>query len=469
MLTSFQISLLREPRLIKLVLVAFLLFALSLPAFTTTRAVNEGDLVMGAIQASAAGDTILIQPGNYQANLVIDRSLTLIGIGKPAVLGGYEGNVVHVLAPHTSLDGLHVSESGTRLTKDMATILIEADSVTIRNCLVTEPLHGIYVKGASAITLIGNRIEGRVDLIESDRGNGIHLWNTARNRVIDNEILNVRDGIYFSFADSTEITNNHIHHVRYGLHYMYSNYNTFVENRFEENVAGAALMYSNNIKFTKNVFARCRGFRAYGILFQSMDSTEATGNLIIDNSRGLFLNNSDTNLFTGNDVVDNDLAMQLNGGCDENRIYGNNFVGNLSDLILDVSDKGTSWNMPGDGNYWTSYRGYDLSADGVGDVPHSIQQVFQVMETKVPEIRFYLFSPASELLEIAERALPILDLGKAKDQAPHIRQLAHDDVPWESVETNMFKSSRAGAGLYLLLSVLPIVGLLRWSGGRRKQ
>jgi nitrous oxidase accessory protein len=152
------------------------------------------------------------------------------------------------------LEGLHIAEASPRLTKDMSCILIEADDVTIHGCTVTESLHGIYVKAGNRVEILGNTIEGRLDLIEADRGNGIHLWNSSGNRIIENEIFNVRDGIYFSFANSTTIERNHIHHVRYGLHYMYSNDNSFYDNLFENNVAGAALMYSEDIVFARNTF-----------------------------------------------------------------------------------------------------------------------------------------------------------------------------------------------------------------------
>ena len=176
------------------------------------------------------------------------------------------------------------------------------------------------------MSIHNNVIEGRLDLIGPDRGNGIHLWNSKHNRVSENEIFNVRDGIYFSFTDSISIINNHIHHVRYGLHYMYSNHNRFENNVFDENVAGAALMYSRHIEFVRNVFARCRGFRAYGILFQSMDSCLAESNLIYDNSRGLFFSNSGSNQVFSNDIIDNDLAMHLNRNCMKNQFSRNNFT-----------------------------------------------------------------------------------------------------------------------------------------------
>ena len=78
-----------------------------------------------------------------------------------------------------------------------------------------------------------------------------------------------------------------------------------------------------------------------------MDFTRAEGNLVLDNSRGIFMNNSSRNLLAANDVADNDLAVQLNGGCDQNRFVANNLINNLSDLILDVSDYQTAWGDPG--------------------------------------------------------------------------------------------------------------------------
>ena len=148
---------------------------------------------------------------------------------------------------------------------------------------------------------------------------------------------------------------------------MYSNGNSFSDNLFEHNVAGAALMYSEDITFERNTFARCRGFRAYGILLQSMSRVTSRQNLILDNSRGIFMNNTDSSVFENNDVVDNDLAIQLNGGCDDNRFAANNFLGNLTELLLDVSDLETRWADDEGGNHWSTYHGYDLDRDGIGD------------------------------------------------------------------------------------------------------
>ena len=446
----------------------FLALASSATVSATVHEVPPGASIASALAKAAPGDTIRLAGGTYRENIVVDVPVTLTSDRGATIRGGYQGNVVHITAAGTVIEGLHIAEAGPHLTKDMACILVEADDVTIRNCTVTESLHGIYVKGGNRVNIRGNTIEGRLDLIEADRGNGIHLWNSIENRVIDNEIFNVRDGIYFSFADSTEIEHNHIHHVRYGLHYMYSNDNSFFDNLFENNVAGAALMYSEDIVFARNSFVHCRGFRAYGILLQSMSRVTMRGNLILDNSRGIFMNNTDSSLIELNDVVDNDLAVQLNGGCDGNRFVRNNFINNLSDLLLDVSDRETQWADVDGGNYWSSYRGYDLDGDGAGDLPFSIQNVFQILETDVPEVRFYLLSPAAEVLKAAERALPILRLGDAEDPLPAMFPINNREVPWERSAARIGSGSAVWGMIFLAGTALPVAGLWRLGQPRRR-
>ena len=424
--------------------------------------VDKNQSISEVILEASSRDTIYVEKGVYEENLTIDKSLTIIGKNNPVIRGDFKTHVILINADNTRIEGLTVSESGTRLMEDMACIRVEADSVILHNNIITKPLHGIYIKGGNSIIITNNRIEGRLDLIPEDRGNGIHLWNSKNNLLKSNTILNVRDGIYFSFAHQTQVSENHIHNVRYGLHYMYSDDNVFTNNIFENNVAGAALMYSQKIEFYKNIFARCRGFRAYGILYQSMDYSKAHHNLIIDNSRGVFFDNCNSNHFYNNDVVDNDLALHLMGNGENNSILQNNFINNLGSLVMDVKKTSTLWAGESGGNYWTSYKGYDLDGDGWGDVPHTIQNVFQVLESEIPEIRFYLHSPSAEILELAEQALPILELGLEKDDAPLMKAMANNEIPWSKAEIITAQSSPVVALIFIIFASVIMVIFYRF-------
>ena len=66
-----------------------------------------------------------------------------------------------------------------------------------------------------------------------------------------------------------------------------------------------------------------------------------------------------------------------------------------------------------------------------GDIPHKIQNVFQVIETKIPEIRFFLSGPAAKIIESAERAFPILDLGTESDPNPYFKPITYLNTPWK--------------------------------------
>jgi len=412
------------------------------------------------------GDTLRLNNGVYEGSFDICTPSVLICEANAVVDGLGEGDVVTISADSVVLQGMTIRNSGTRLLKDMAGLKITGNFATVSNCRIEDALHGIYVKGGNNAKILDNTIIGRFEIQEADRGNGIHLWNTSNNVVEGNDISFARDGIYFSFANQTTVRNNHIHHLRYALHYMYSDDNYFEYNVFDHNVAGSALMYSKNIEFSRNVFAHCRGFRAYGILLQSVNYCKASDNLILDNTKGVFFDDANYCSFTDNDIVQNDLALQIKASCEENSFVGNNFISNLAHCMMDASViERTSWSESGRGNFWSDYNGYDLDGDGVGDVPHSLQDVFEYIESNHPAVRFYLYSPASQLLEEAEKRMPILRRVNIEDPDPLFHIKEDNRVPWEKMNESEGGKSIALAAVWLIIACLPaaaIARLRRW-------
>jgi nitrous oxidase accessory protein len=206
--------------------------------------------------------------------------------------------------------------------------------------------------------------------------------------------------------------------LRYGLHYMNSDDNKFDDNVFSENIAGAAIMYSKRIEFRRNAFIHNRGFSSFGILFQDCDEMLAEDNYIVNNATGLFLEALRQSAFRRNVIAENDLALQIFSSSSNNLFAENNFVENLSPLQIVGREANTKWNELRRGNYWSDYDGYDLNADGIGDVAHKVQNVFEYLEGNYPRLRLYLSSPAAQALATAEKTFPILKGSNESDGAP---------------------------------------------------
>jgi len=367
------------------------------------------------------GDTIVVPAGVHEGNFVIAKKLTVIGRNWPVLNGKGKGSCLTIIADSCTVTGLMIVNSGGMLVDEDAGILIKSHDNVIAGNQLDRVLFGIYLFQANRNTIAGNRITGRKELELGERGGGIHLWNSHWNRLIDNVITDVRDGFYVQNANHMYIARNDIFNVRYGLHYMYADSNVFLQNKFHHNVAGAAIMYSRGIRMRHNVFAHNRGFSSFGILFQDCHAALADSNVIVDNAVGMFFEASTENMFRHNVIAQNDVALQMYQNSVQNVFTENNFIDNLSPLSLVGKRTETWWSQNRRGNYWSSYEGYDLDHDGIGDVPMKIQNVFDYLEGQRPQVRLYLYSPASQALAAATKAFPIIELNQEMDEHPLMR------------------------------------------------
>ena len=384
-------------------------------------AVHAASPLQALVDALPPGDTLRVPPGTYTGNLRLRRRVVLIGEQWPVLSAARHGSAVEIVADSCELRGLIIENSGRRLTDEDAGILVRSRGNRLINNRLREVLFGIYLYEANDNLLAGNVIEGLRELDLGGRGSGVHLWNCRGNRLHDNRIVATRDGIYMQYAPATVITNNEISEVRYGLHYMYSDSNTFVGNSFARSLAGAAIMYSDHIVFKRNRFVQNRDFAAFGLLFQDCSYCLADSNIFADNGVGIFLEAGTGNVFRNNRVVNNDIALEIFSSSDRNVFTRNRFDGNGSPLILVGKRTGTIWEQDGVGNYWSGYDGYDLNADGIGDVPYRIQNVFDYIESQHPSLRLFMESPSSQALAAATKSFPIFDISLEQDEHPLMR------------------------------------------------
>ncbi len=376
------------------------------------------------IKRASPGDTILVPHGIYEGNIVINKVIMLLGIEKPVIHGTGTGSVVTLTADSCIIEGFIIEHSGTMLVDEDAGILVKSHCNRILDNDLRDVLFGIYFFHADRNVTMNNTVTGRRYLGLGERGSGIHIWNSRGNVFTGNTITDARDGFYIQNASRMRIEGNEVFGVRYGLHYMYADSNEFFNNTFHDNVAGAAIMYSSGILMRHNRFEHNRGFASFGILFQDCHYSVADSNVISDNVVGLFFEASTDNCFRHNVIARNDAALEMFQNATGNTFTENNFIDNLTPLLLVGKHTGTHWGLAGRGNYWSSYEGYDLNDDGIGDVPMKIQNVFEYLEGKNPNLRLYLYSAASQALAAATKAFPIIDINSEIDEHPLMQPTA---------------------------------------------
>jgi nitrous oxidase accessory protein len=377
--------------------------------------------IQAAVTDARTGDVITVEPGRYEGNLLLDKTVHLIGKGRPIVRGTRSGSIVTVRAAGCTLQGFRIERSGSSLMDEDSGVLLHSNGNQIVDNELSDVLFGIYFFNSNDNVVRSNVIRGRKQIEYGERGAGLHFWNCLRNTIEGNTISDTRDGMYLQNASESAIRHNRIKDVRYGLHYMYSNDNVFEDNVFEDSIAGAAIMYSTRIQLRRNRFVHNRGFSSFGILFQDSTAITAEQNIIADNGRGIFAEALRTSVFRHNLISGNDTAVEMFSSAEGNEFTENNFIANLSPIHVIGASTSTRWSSNGRGNYWSEYDGYDLDGDGIGDVPFRIRNLFEKLESNHPRLRLYFQSPAAQALVAAERAFPIMRSASEADVHPLMR------------------------------------------------
>jgi nitrous oxidase accessory protein len=251
-------------------------------------------------------------------------------------------------------------------------------------------------------------------------GNGIQLWSSRGVTIANNDVRKFRDGIYFEFVHDTEVSHNVSEgNMRYGLHFMYSDDCSYVGNTFRNNGSGVAVMYTRRVQMTGNHFEHNWGSAAYGILLKEIYDSHLENNVFEENTTGLFADGATRVQAIGNTFVRNGWAVQVEGSTQDGFFARNNFVGNTFDVSTNNREPTTKF----EGNFWDSYRGYDLNRDGIGDVPHPPVRLFSVIVGSNPQAIVLMRSALVSLLDAVERALPSLTPELFVDPKPAMRRL----------------------------------------------
>lgn len=377
--------------------------------------------IQQALDMAVNGDSILVEAGSYhEKNLIIDKTLVLIGIGYPVLDGEHRYEVISIKADGVVVDGFKVVHSGVSSIEDFAGIKIcNKRDVVVRNNILEDTFFGIYSQYGTNCSIENNSISSYAEE-EQQSGNGIHCWKSDSMRIIGNTITGHRDGIYFEFVSNSVIWRNTSEkNMRYGLHFMFSNHDSYICNIFRNNGAGVAVMFSNHVRMIRNYFEENWGDGAYGLLLKEISDGFIDNNFFVKNTAGIFMEGASRLQLQQNVFEGNGWAMKIQASCMDVTVTGNNFKGNT----FDVGTNGSLVLNTFNNNYWDKYDGYDLNKDQLGDIPFRPVSMYAMIVEKNPPAMILFRSLMSSLLDKTEKVLPSLTPENLKDEHPLMKSL----------------------------------------------
>jgi len=404
----------------------FISLSLFLISITDAKVIYTGKqravkTIQQALQMAGKGDTILVDAGEYhEKNLVINKTVFLIGIDHPVLDGEHKYEIISVKANGVVVDGFKIIHSGISSIEDFAGIKIYGcRDVVIKNNILEDTFFGIYSQYGLNCTIEKNSITA-YGKEEQQSGNGIHCWKSDSMRIIANTVSGHRDGIYFEFVTNSVIwRNTSFNNLRYGLHFMFSNNDAYITNIFKSNGAGVAVMFSHHVKMFHNFFEENWGDAAYGLLLKEIADSYIDNNRFTKNTTGIHMEGSSRISMHKNVFENNGWALKIQASCMEIALNENNFTGNTFDVGTNGSLVLNSFNN----NYWDKYDGYDLNKDKIGDVPYRPVSMYSMIVEQNPPAMMLFRSFMTALLDRTEKIIPTLTPENLKDDHPLMKPL----------------------------------------------
>jgi len=378
-----------------LLLFSFLSITLNIkPAKTEPATITVPDdylTIQEAINAANPGDTIYVKSGIYNENIVVNKTIQLVGeqINTTIIDGNGLETVVYVKADNVSITGF-----------------------TIKNSNFTYPYSGVYLESVTNCNISGNLIV--------NNWFGIRLYNSSNNALSNNTVIDNKYGVeLFQSHHNTLLTNRMINNqYSFGVwgssldHYIQNvDTSNFVNDKpiyywinaqnaevpidagciilvncteitiknltITNNGAGIQLAYTRNSSITDCNFTN----NLHGIWLFNSSNNIILNNIVNGNQYGIWIFYSLNNTLANNTVTTNHYGIGLEDSF-SNLIYNNKFINERQKVVLRSAN---FWDngYPSGGNYWSDYTGVDFKSgpnqdepgsDGIGDTPYIIDE-----------------------------------------------------------------------------------------------
>jgi thermitase len=212
--------------------------------------------IQEAINTAYNNDTILVNNGTYYENVVVDKSLSIIGENQDTtIINGPEMGFT-ILADNVHLSGFTIHDSSYAIN------ILSVENITINNNLIANITHdGIIIDGknhvlshniimecSTGIIIHGRNITVKQNTLLNNRGFSIHLSNGSNNNILleNNLTQNLGLGFYLQSTDNNFISRNWLINNEEGIRLTSSKGNVIYHNNLINNTVQAYLTNENS-------------------------------------------------------------------------------------------------------------------------------------------------------------------------------------------------------------------------------
>jgi len=297
--------------------------------------------IQGAINAANNGDTVFVRNGTYCENVVLNKTVTLLGENRETVIvdGNQSGNCLNVTASEvtvsgfTLMNGTHgvwvssgagcvLSDDNVTLNNDFGVVLESSPDTIVSNNNVASNNAGIYIGYSTNCTLSGNTVTSNFDL-------GIAFESCSNIMVFGNNLTRNNAGISLNNSFNNTLSENNVTANNYaGIEIMYSSsnsifHNNFVNNRIQVLPTDSTNNWDNGYPSGGNYWSDYNGSDLFRGAYQNLTGSDGIG----DTPHVIDSNNIDfyplmnpwsphdiavTNVLTSKNVVGQGYNVELN-------------------------------------------------------------------------------------------------------------------------------------------------------------
>lgn len=187
--------------------------------------------IQEAINNANPGDTIFVHKGTYYENVVITKSISLIGEEREStIIDGSERESVLFIkgVDNVIVKGFTIRNSGAFLYNSSGILIERSGGNIITENIISDSYNGIGLFYSTNNVICYNNIQ--------DSYEGIILWGSFNNLIKNNIISNNFDGIFLYSSQNNTFLVNTILNNSCGIYIVLSNNNIIYHNNFDNAV-----------------------------------------------------------------------------------------------------------------------------------------------------------------------------------------------------------------------------------------